>query len=211
MAIFIVENVNFKDIIYYKDITISEKGTTFITGESGSGKSSLLRLLNSTESPNSGKIYYKNTDINTLDKLKFRQEIILVSQRLFLFNGSIKDNFIKYYSYFDNKVLENDNKLLEYLKICQIDFDLDKEVNNLSGGEKQRIFNAIALSFNPRVLMFDEPTSALDYETSVNFFNDLKDYTNKNNIKLISISHDKNLVDKFADEIINLKKSDNYE
>lgn len=207
MSLFKVKNVNFKNIIYYEDIEISEDKITFLVGESGSGKSTLLKLLNGTLPYDSGEIFYENKNIKDINKLELRKKIILVSQRLYLFSGTIKENFIKYYSYL-NKNLYQDEDLINYLKICQIDYSLNTQVDNLSGGEKQRIYNAIALGLNPKVLMLDEPTSALDAETSRKFLTDIISHSKEYNIKVIVISHDDDLVREFSTETIELKKRD---
>lgn len=207
MNIFTTENLSFENFLNYGNIKISSEGVSFILGKSGSGKSTLLKLLNATLSPSSGEIYFNERNIKTIDKLELRKNIILTNQRLYLFKGNIKDNFVTYYNYLNRK-LPDDSYIENCLNICQIEFSLDKSTENLSGGEKQRIFNAIALSLNPEVLMLDEPTSALDYKTSVKFFNDIILYSKEKNIKLIVITHEDELVENFADEKIFIGKSD---
>ena len=207
MNIFTTENLSFENFLNYGNIKISSEGVSFILGKSGSGKSTLLKLLNATLSPSSGEIYFNERNIKTIDKLELRKNIILTNQRLYLFKGNIKDNFKTYYNYLNRK-LPDDFYIENCLNICQIEFSLDKSTENLSGGEKQRIFNAIALSLNPKVLMLDEPTSALDYKTSVKFFNDIILYSKEKNIKLIVITHEDELVENFADEKIFIGKSD---
>lgn len=207
MNIFTTENLSFENFLNYGNIKISSEGVSFILGKSGSGKSTLLKLLNATLSPSSGEIYFNERNIKTIDKLELRKNIILTNQRLYLFKGNIKDNFVTYYNYLNRK-LPDDFYIENCLNICQIEFSLDKSTENLSGGEKQRIFNAIALSLNPEVLMLDEPTSALDYKTSVKFFNDIILYSKEKNIKLIVITHEDELVENFADEKIFIGKSD---
>ncbi len=90
------------------------------------------------------------------------------------------------------------------LSLCLIDFDLDKDCKNLSGGERHRVFLAICLSFMPSVILLDEPTSALDKETSINLFKNIKNFCKNNFISCISVCHSEELVEMFADEIIRL-------
>lgn len=210
MNLFEMKNVNFKNILFYNNISIKENKTTFIVGESGSGKTTLLKLLNGTIPFDSGNIQYKGRDISSLDQIEYRKKVLLVSQKVYLFDGSIKDNFIKYYSYLKEDIPQ-DEDIKKYLSICDLNFPISANTNTLSGGEKQRVYNAIALSLNPDVLMLDEPTSALDIKTSIKFLNSLKSYTFKNNISLIIVSHNKEIVDKFSDEIINLRKENKDE
>lgn len=210
MDLFEMKNVNFKNILFYNNISIKENKTTFIVGESGSGKTTLLKLLNGTIPFDSGNIQYKGRDISSLNQIEYRKKVLLVSQKVYLFDGSIKDNFIKYYSYLKEDIPQ-DEDIKKYLSICDLNFPISANTNTLSGGEKQRVYNAIALSLNPDVLMLDEPTSALDINTSIKFLNSLKNYTLENNISLIIVSHNKEIVDKFSDEIINLRKENKNE
>lgn len=210
MDLFEMKNVNFKNILFYNNISIKENKTTFIVGESGSGKTTLLKLLNGTIPFDSGNIQYKGRDISSLDQIEYRKKVLLVSQKVYLFDGSIKENFKKYYSYLKEDI-PHDEDIKKYLSICDLNFPISANTNTLSGGEKQRVYNAIALSLNPDVLMLDEPTSALDINTSIKFLNSLKNYTLENNISLIIVSHNKEIVDKFSDEIINLRKENKNE
>ena len=205
MSLFKIENVNFLNILFYKDIEIKDD-ITFLVGESGAGKTTLLKLLNGSLSPVSGNVYYKNQNIKDMDKLMLRKEVVLVSQRIFLFHASVKENFQIYYDYIKRKA-PSDDEIVEFLKICEIDIDIKRDVSNLSGGEKQRVYNAIALSFKPKVLLMDEPTSSLDFETGKNFLENIFSYSRKNNIKLVIISHDRNLVDELHENIIYIEKS----
>ena len=69
----------------------------------------------------------------------------------------------------------------------------------MSGGERQRVYIGIFLSFNPKVLMLDEPTSALDDENSEIVIKNVLDYCKDQGITVIVVSHDKQLTDKFAE------------
>lgn len=202
MTLFELKNVNFKNITTY-NLIIKENITTFVCGKSGTGKSTLLKLLNATVSKDSGEIYYKNKSIEQYDTINLRKEVMLVSQNVFLFDDTIKNNFNKFYEY-RNEYPKDDNTKRDTLKLCAIDFDINTDCQNMSGGERQRIFIAIHLSFMPKVLMLDEPTSALDAHTSDLLINNLKNYCKQNYITLIIISHDKTLIQKYKDDIINL-------
>ena len=76
--------------------------------------------------------------------------------------------------------------------------------NVMSGGERQRVFIAINLSYQPKVLMMDEPTSALDDKNADTLIKNIKSYCKANKISLIIVSHDKTIADRYADNIINL-------
>lgn len=203
MALFNIEDVNYKKIIRYSNIEISEGGATFIFGESGSGKSTLLKLLNGVLSPTEGIIKYADKNIEDYDPISLRREVLLISQSVYLFDMSIKDNFKEYYAYRD---LENisEEAMKSYLDICSVHLPLDSMCSVMSGGERQRVFIAINLSFQSKVLMLDEPTSALDYKNANALLENVKSFCKKEDKTLLIVSHDRAIANKFADNIINL-------
>lgn len=199
--IFLLKDVKFKNIIHYPDIQISENSITFICGESGCGKSTLLKLLNGVISADEGEILYVGKSITLYDPIMLRREVLLCGQSAFLFDGSIEENFARYYQYRDLSY-ENEEEAKNYLKICAAEFPLDFSCTTMSGGEKQRVFTAICLSFQPRVLLLDEPTSALDDATADMMMENIKYYCKKEEITLIVVSHNKELARKYADDVI---------
>lgn len=199
------KNLSFMNSISYQDISIPIGITNFLSGKSGSGKSTLLKLINATISPSSGTILYNGTDINNIDTLTLRRELLLASQEPFLFDGTIRQNFDFFYDFRDN-VCINEEGMKHFLNICCAPFTLDTLCNNLSGGERQRVFMAICLSFMPKLLMLDEPTAALDEATSIQFFKQVKNFCTSQHITLLVISHTPLLIETFADNIITLDK-----
>lgn len=201
MEILRFENVKF--IKEYDDFTINKNEIVFVVGKSGSGKSTLLKLINNTLQMKSGSIFYKDTNILNIKPVELRRNIIMTSQENFLFDMTIKENFHEFYKLRD---LENltDDEIVKFLKIADFDVDINLDVEKLSGGEKQRVFLAIALSMRPAVLLLDEPTSALDSNTAFNMMKNIVDYCKHNDITLVVVSHARNLVDEFADKTIDL-------
>ncbi|BAG07428.1 ATP-binding cassette domain-containing protein [Finegoldia magna] len=201
MEILRFENVKF--IKEYDDFTINKNEIVFIVGKSGSGKSTLLKLINNTLQMKSGSIFYKDTNILNIKPVELRRNIMMTSQENFLFDMTIKENFHEFYKLRD---LENltDDEIVKFLKIADFDVDVNLDVEKLSGGEKQRVFLAIALSMRPEVLLLDEPTSALDSNTAFNMMKNIVDYCKHNDITLVVVSHARNLVDEFADKTIDL-------
>lgn len=151
----------------------------------------------------SGSIFYKDTNILNIKPVELRRNIMMTSQENFLFDKTIKENFHEFYKLRD---LENltDDEIVKFLKIADFDVDVNLDVEKLSGGEKQRVFLAIALSMRPAVLLLDEPTSALDRNTAFNMMKNIVDYCKHNDITLVVVSHARNLVDEFADKTIDL-------
>ena len=190
--------------ISFPDVSVPCGKATFIIGGSGTGKTTLLKLFNQTETQTSGTILFFGSDIsgikNTTD---IRKRAVLCGQNVFLFNGTVKENFNEYRRYVDLPPLPDD-EMIRFLNICRAEKDIDKICKNLSGGEKERVFIAIYLSFRPPVLMLDEPTSALDRDTAIDVMRNVKEFCSENDMTLIVVSHDRNVIDAVADNIIDL-------
>ena len=201
MEILRFENVKF--IKEYDDFAIDKNEVVFVVGKSGSGKSTLLKLINNTLQMKSGRIFYKDKNILNIKPVELRRNIIMTSQENFLFDMTIRENFHEFYKLRDLEEL-TDEEIAKFLKITNFDVDVNLDVEKLSGGEKQRVFLAIALSLNPEVLLLDEPTSALDEKTSFSMMKNIVEYCKNNDITLIIVTHQKNLVEEFADKIIDL-------
>lgn len=201
MEILRFENVKF--IKEYDDFTIDKNEVVFVVGKSGSGKSTLLKLINNTLQMKSGRIFYKDENILNIKPVELRRNIIMTSQENFLFDMTIRENFHEFYKLRDLEEL-TDEEIAKFLKITNFDVDVNLDVEKLSGGEKQRVFLAIALSLNPEVLLLDEPTSALDNKTAFDMMKNIVDYCKHNDITLVVVSHARQLFDEFADKIIDL-------
>ena len=201
MEILRFENVKF--IKEYDDFSIDKNEVVFVVGKSGSGKSTLLKLINNTLQLKSGRIFYKDENILNIKPVELRRNIIMTSQENFLFDMTIRENFHEFYKLRDLEEL-TDEEITKFLKITNFDVDLNLNVEKLSGGEKQRVFLAIALSLDPEVLLLDEPTSALDNKTAFDMMKNIVDYCKHNDITLVVVTHARQLVDEFADKIIDL-------
>lgn len=201
MEILRFENVKF--IKEHDDFSIDKNEVVFVVGKSGSGKSTLLKLINNTLQMKSGRIFYKDENILNIKPVELRKNIIMTSQENFLFDMTIRENFHEFYKLRDLEEL-TDEEITKFLKITNFDVDLNLNVEKLSGGEKQRVFLAIALSLDPEVLLLDEPTSALDNKTAFDMMKNIVNYCKHNDITLVVVTHARQLVDEFADKIIDL-------
>ena len=193
-------------MIRYPDIKIPTGKPPVIHGPSGCGKSTLLKLINGTISPDSGDIVFNGNNIDDIDTIKLRRDILLVSQSVFLFSGTIEENFKKYYEYRDQETPSKEH-MEKFLQICRAEFPLETRCETMSGGERQRVYIAIFLSFMPEVLMLDEPTSALDNTSSDIIMSNIKNFSDDNDMTTIVVSHYLPLAQKYGDNIIALERS----
>jgi len=131
-----------------------------ITGPSGSGKTSLLRLLNRLDEPSSGTVYFEQADYKTIPPRLLRRKIGLVTQRPFLFPGTIAEN-LRFGPAQRGEVLSQ-AEIDQLLQQVGLEDYSSRNVSNLSGGEAQRVSFARTLANSPVILLLDEPTSSLD-------------------------------------------------
>jgi putative ABC transport system ATP-binding protein len=131
-----------------------------VVGPSGSGKSSLLRLLNRLDEPTNGTVYLEGTDYRRIAPRELRRKLGMVNQRAFLFPGTVESN-LRFGPTQRGLVgsLPQIEQLLEHVGLKGY---AGRDVANLSGGEAQRVSIARTLANSPTGLLLDEPTSALD-------------------------------------------------
>jgi len=134
--------------------------TLAIVGPSGSGKSSLLRLLNRLDEATAGTVYIDGTDFRQIVPQDLRRRIGLVTQRPYLFPGTVGGNLR--FGPQQHGVQLSDAQVEELLAGVGLAGYGGRDVANLSGGEAQRVSFARTLANGPEVLLLDEPTSALD-------------------------------------------------
>lgn len=198
------KNLKFKDLLKYPDIAIEKNKMNFIIGKSGVGKTVLLKMFNKTNDVERDMITIDGKDINTLDPIELRRDFILCGQSVFLFPGTIESNFIEFYK-LRHESLPSISTMQNFLDLVVLPMKPEHSVDQLSGGEKQRVYLAIFISLARKAILLDEPSSALDTETSVTFMNNLKQYCSDNSITTIIITHNETLPKQFSDNTIHLE------
>ncbi|WP_321329531.1 ABC transporter ATP-binding protein [uncultured Ilyobacter sp.] len=198
-----LEDVKYKDIIYIESLEILPQKITCILGESGGGKTTLIKLLNKMISPTSGDIFYKEKSLRKTDSVELRRDVVMLSQSPGIFPGSVRENLLIGLK-FSEKDPADDSELVEIMKKVHLYKSLDDVAENLSGGEKQRVALGRVMLMDPKILLLDEPSSALDEKTERNIIKEVTDYVKTKNKTLIMVTHSKEIARDHADEIIEM-------
>lgn len=183
------KNVSFKydesdnDVVKNINFDIKKGQTIGIIGGTGSGKTTLVKLLLRFFDRTGGDILYKGTDIKDYDIDALRNEISLVNQKATIFKGTIRSNMLIGKSdATDLEIEEALKKACAYEFISKYDdylkHPLEEGGKNLSGGQRQRLSIARSILKNGEILILDDSTSALDYLTEKNLKHNIKEIEN---------------------------------
>ncbi len=174
-----------------------------LTGPSGSGKSTFLKILASLITPTSGQVFFRNSDITTLRAEAYRQQVSYCFQTPQLFGQTVYDNLALPWQIRRQKPQRD--KLVAALESVNLSPDmLNKPVEQLSGGEKQRVGLLRNLQFMPEVLLLDEVTSALDEENRLSVLSLINRISAEEKVAVVRISHDVNDIQQ-AEQVLRLE------
>ncbi|WP_447872451.1 iron efflux ABC transporter ATP-binding subunit FetA [Serratia fonticola] len=176
-----------------------------ITGPSGCGKSTLLKIVSSLLSPTRGNITFNGKNIDDVAPEEYRKQVSYCFQTPALFGDTVYDNLALPYQI--RKLKPDEKKIRQDLTLLALpDSMLKKGINELSGGEKQRISLIRNLQFMPKVLLLDEITSALDEDNKSNVNELIRRLVAEQGLGVLWVTHDKDEI-AHADEVITLPLS----
>jgi iron complex transport system ATP-binding protein len=188
-----------------------QKELVCILGPNASGKSTLLKLLAGIEKPLSGRIEVDGTEVSNLDLRTRAQRIALVQQESeLLFPLRVWEYVLQgRYPYGKRLRFESEEDcLLAANALAQVGADKlrDRWMDQLSGGEKQRVILARALAQQPSLLLLDEPTQHLDIGGKVELLRRLRRLADESRYSVLVVTHELNLAAEFSDRIVLLHK-----
>lgn len=197
----------FGEIEVLKDISLEvKKGEIYgIIGHSGAGKSTLLRCLNGLESYDTGSILIKDKEIKDLNKLEIRElrkDIGMIFQSFNLLERkNVYENIalpLELWGYKKEQVKE---RVLELLKLVDLENKIKSMPSELSGGQKQRVAIARALALRPSILFCDEATSALDPKTTKDILSLILKINKEIGITIVMVTHQMEVVKEVCEKI----------
>jgi len=174
-----------------------------IVGPSGSGKSSLLRLLNRLDEPTSGTVFVQGTDFRNLEPRELRRKLGMVTQRPYLFPGTVAEN-LQFGPAQRGETLAGE-AIEELLSQVGLKDYGGRNVANLSGGEAQRVSVARTLANSPLVLLLDEPTSALDEAAKLEVESSIQKVVHDHGLTCVMVTHDLAQASRLAEKALLLE------
>jgi molybdate transport system ATP-binding protein len=197
-----------KDEGFMLDCEFKVEKASFVSiyGESGAGKTSLLRIISGLLGPDNGYIRVNNKILFDSEKAIFMapqdRNIAFVFQEDSLFpNMSVRENI----AYAISKK-EHSSWLKELLKMVDLEKYQDRKPESLSGGQKQRVSLARALARRPEILLLDEPLSALDHNSREELQDQILKMHQHLELSTLMVSHDIGEISKMSDKVILMEK-----
>ena len=198
---------NFGHVEVLKDISIEiNEGEIYgLIGHSGAGKSTLLRCINGLESYDDGSVNVMGKEIKNLNKNElraFRKDLGMIFQNFDLLNRkTVYKNIalpLEVWNYDKDKIKD---RVLELLKLVDLEDKVNSKPGQLSGGQKQRVAIARALALNPKILLCDEATSALDPKTTKDILALLNKINKELGITIVVVTHQMEVVKEICEKV----------
>lgn len=189
------------------DVSIVVEEGEFLTviGRSGCGKTTMLRMINGLQKPDSGKVYAAGEDVGEADLIRLRRKIGYVIQNKGLFPHMTVEKNIIYVPVISGQKDKRQNRKLaeELIGLVGLEREmLDRYPEELSGGQQQRVGIARALASRPKLLLMDEPFGALDEITKRAMQNELLALQKKLGMTVVFITHDIREAMKLGDQVL---------
>jgi iron complex transport system ATP-binding protein len=181
-----------------------------VIGPNGSGKTTLLKILYRLLSPQKGEILFELVPMRKMDRNDIAKRIAVVAQETqLLFPFSVLETvlmgrspYLGHLMFESEKDLEIAKKAMEWTKVFPFS---ERPMDELSGGERKRVFIARALAQEPEVILLDEPTANLDIHHQIDFLDLILTLNRERGLTIVMASHDMNIASEFCDRLILLQ------
>jgi len=181
-----------------------------VIGPNGSGKTTLLKILYRLLSPQKGEILFELAPIKRMERADIAKRIAVVAQEThLLFPFSVLETvlmgrspYLGQLMFESEKDLEIAKKAMEWTNILPFS---ERPMDELSGGERKRVFIARALAQEPEVFLLDEPTANLDIHHQIDFLDLILTLNRERGLTIVMASHDMNIASEFCDRLILLR------
>lgn len=181
-----------------------------VIGPNGSGKTTLLKILYRLLSPQKGEILFELVPMKKMDRADIAKRIAVVAQEThLLFPFSVLETVLMgrsphlgHLMFESEKDLEIAKKAMEWTKVLPFS---ERSMDELSGGERKRVFIARALAQEPEVILLDEPTANLDIHHQMDFLELILTLNRERGLTIVMASHDMNIASEFCDRLILLR------
>jgi iron complex transport system ATP-binding protein len=219
MQLYRIENLSFgyedEPIIRGLSFEVEEGEVLGIIGPNGSGKTSLLRLLSGVLRPWSGRVSFRGRDLRRMRRREIARRVAVVPQQsVITFPFTVREIVLMgrapYLGMFQSESradFEIAERAMDYTDTLRL---ADRRVDELSGGELQRVIIARALAQEPEAMLLDEPTSHLDLKHQVEIFDLIKRLNAESGMTFVVVLHDLNLAGEYCDRLLLLKEGQTF-
>ncbi|MCG8342631.1 MAG: ATP-binding cassette domain-containing protein [Chlorobiales bacterium] len=192
------------------NLVVNQGDFVVIKGASGTGKSTLLRLVCRLQAYEKGRILFKDRSIEAYHPAELRRSITYVAQIPSMVDASVKENLLFPFSFAVNNCMKkpSDRMLSEMLEQFYLqDVSLLQQARNLSVGQQQRIALMRALLLDPEILLLDEPTSALDAASAAMVFSIVERLNARQGKAIIMVTHSNRILGNISPVVYLLENS----
>ena len=221
MPIIELKNVTFRygkrspyEIKALEDIslTIEENSITGLIGHTGSGKSTLVQMLNGILKPEKGTILIDGEDIwakpKEISKVRFKVGIVMQYPEYQLFADTVREDIAFGPKNMGLSFEEIENRVIESIEFCGLSADiLEKSPFDLSGGQKRRVALAGIMAMRPKILVLDEPAAGLDPKGRREILGGIKKYRELSGTTVIIVSHSMEDMAMYCDNVVVMSHS----
>ncbi len=196
---------NGKSVLEGLDLTIREGEFLGLVGPNGSGKTTLLKNIGGVLEPDNGLIYLDQEDLSSLPTKEVATKVAALQQETrvgfdFTVREVVEMGRFPHLDRFERHTDVDTRAVERAIEVTDLDEFCDRPVNQLSGGEKQRVFLALALAQEPDLLLLDEPTASLDINYQVKIMETVQELSSEG-LTVVAAIHDLNLAAQYADRV----------